>query len=350
MNIARHARVFLILATICFVHFRRAALGLESPPAREAFLKLIDKPRVDPKVEVSDPVEADGLKTSHFWFNSEADERVPGIVVYPANANARLPIVIAMHGTGGKKESNLGLLKKLALKGCAAVAIDGRFHGERVKDLPGTDHYNQAILNKFKSESKGFPLYWDTVYDIMRLIDVLSAREDLDGGRIGLIGFSKGGIETYFAAAADPRISVAVPCIGVQSFNWGLENDSWHARVNTVKSAFEGAVKSAGIEKPDTAFARTFFDKVVPGIYGQFDGPVMLPLIAPRPLLMINGDSDANTPLTGVNICAEKAKAAYAKAGAEDKFKQIVEPHTPHKVNEDALNEAVEFFAKHLGF
>ena len=41
---------------------------------------------------------------------------------------------------------------------------------------------------------------------------------------IGMIGFSKGGMETYLAAAVDPRIAVAVPCIGVQSFRWALDH------------------------------------------------------------------------------------------------------------------------------
>ncbi len=46
---------------------------------------------------------------------------------------------------------------------------------------------------------------------------------------------------------------------------------------------------------PDAAFVRKFYDRIVPEIYGEFDGPSMLPLIAPRPLLVVNGDSDART-------------------------------------------------------
>lgn len=349
MKIVNRSRIVCALALVVVAHCGIHARGLEAAPTREAFLKLIDRPRVDPKVDVGDPVEADGLKTSTFSYASEADERVPGIVIYPANAGVKLPCVIVMHGTGGNKEGEKGLLKKLALKGCLAIAIDARFHGERAKPLPGLEKYNQAIVSKFKGETKTFPFYWDTAYDVMRLIDILYARDDVDNSRIGLIGFSKGGIETYFIAAADPRVTVAIPCIGVQSFKWGLENDAWHNRVNTVKGAFLESAKITGVEKPDAAFAKTFFDKVVPGIYGEFDGPEMVPLIAPRPLLMINGDSDGNTPLPGVLICAEKVKAAYARLNASDKFKQIVEPKTAHKVTEDSHAEIMAFLEKHLG-
>ena len=82
--------------------------------------------------------------------------------------------------------------------------------------------------------------------------------------------------------------------------------------------------RSAGVEVPDAAFVRKFYDRVVPGINSDFDGPVMLTLIAPRPLLMINGDKDDKTPLPGVNLAADAARAAYHAAGVEDQFKQIV--------------------------
>jgi poly(3-hydroxybutyrate) depolymerase len=51
----------------------------------------------------------------------------------------------------------------------------------------------------------------------MRLIDYLDTRADVDPQRIGIYGVSKGGIEAYLAAAVDPRIQVAVPCIAVES-------------------------------------------------------------------------------------------------------------------------------------
>ncbi|MEI6234697.1 MAG: acetylxylan esterase [Planctomycetota bacterium] len=352
MTVIARFRLSLVWVGLCFVSIHLAAFGLESTPARDTFLKMIERPRVDPKVEVGEAVELDGYKSSTFSFDTEPGERVPGVAMYPATPNGKMPCVIVMHGTGNSKESKqvAAFMKSLALKGCMAVAIDARFHGERAKPLAGTEKYNQAILSKFKGESKSFPFFWDTVYDAMRLIDILCSRDEIDSSRIGVIGYSKGGIETYFLAAVDPRVSVAVPCIGVQSFKWGLENDAWHNRVNTVKTAFLGAAKVAGVEKPDAAFAKTFFDKVVPGIYGEYDGPEMLPLIAPRALLMINGDSDGNTPLPGVTICAEKAKAAYAKLNAADKFKQIIEPKTGHKVTDEATQEALDFFAKHLGF
>ena len=123
----------------------------------------------------------------------------------------------------------------------------------------------------------------------MRLVDYLETREDVDARRIGLTGISKGGMEAYLAAAVDPRIAVAVPLIGVQSFRWALDHGAWDSRAWTLREAVVAAASDAkaGI---DAAFMRKFYDRVAPGVRDQFDGPAMLPLIAPRPLLVINGD------------------------------------------------------------
>jgi dienelactone hydrolase len=183
----------------------------------------------------------------------------------------------------------------------------------------------------------------------MRLIDYLETRPDVDAGRIGAIGFSKGGMELYLAAAVDPRIRVSVPCIGVQSFRWALDHESWQSRVGTFQLAVDEAAQHQGAARVDADVVRKFYDRVAPGVYSDFDGPRMVPLIAPRPLLVINGDSDARTPLPGLQECVDAAKAAYRKAGAEGAFEFVLQPKTGHKVNPDALAGAVRWFERWLG-
>ena len=107
----------------------------------------------------------------------------------------------------------------------------------------------------------------------MRLVDYLETRDDVDKSRIGLFGVSKGGIETYLAAAVDERIAAAVPCIGLESFKWAVENNSWQSRIGTIQFAFDTAAKESGVTSPDGAFVKQFYDRVaLPGIDGEFDG------------------------------------------------------------------------------
>ena len=42
-----------------------------------------------------------------------------------------------------------------------------------------TKDYNNAIA-AFKDGDKGHPMYYDTVWDVMRLIDLLQARPEID--------------------------------------------------------------------------------------------------------------------------------------------------------------------------
>jgi len=311
----------------------------QSDPAsvRAHFLKIIERPRVPLNPELRPGQASQGLISTHFTFASEAGERVPGIIIRSEKSAGRRPAVIALHGTGDSKEGMLDVAAALAVRGFLAVVIDGRYHGERTKN-----GYDDAIFRAY-ANGKEHPFLYDTVWDVMRLIDYLETRDDVDPKRIGLIGISKGGMETYLAAAADPRIAVAIPCISVQSFRWALENNSWQARVGTIQSAVERAARGDH-STLNAQFVRSFYDRVVPGIYSEFDGPAMLPLIAPRPLMVINGDSDSLTPVPGVMLASNSASEAYGKAGAKDKFVLRVQKNTGHSVNGDSFRVAIDWF------
>jgi dienelactone hydrolase len=320
-----------------------------SPDVRADFLKLIDRPHVPLEPEVRELPTTRPLVEYHFTFAAEAQQRVPGILLKSDGAGRR-PVVIALHGTGGTKNDELPLMRELARRGMIAVAIDGRYHGERSKAGKGAADYDAAIVRAWeqKTQPPQHPLYFDTVWDVMRLVDYLQTRDDVDGERIGLYGVSKGGIETYLTAAVDPRVKVAVPCIGVQSFKWALDNNDWNGRIGTVQPAFDAIAKEAGIASPDTEFVRQFYNRVIPGIDGEFDGPAMVRLIAPRAMMIINGDTDDHTPLPGLQICLDAARDAYKSGGAEDHLAVRIQPKTGHKVNPDSQAAAVEWFAKWL--
>jgi dienelactone hydrolase len=316
------------------------------PNPRADFLKLIDRPRVALAPEVEKMSAANEFEEFHFSFAADASNRVPGILMESTNFSGRRPIIIALHGTGGSKNNMLALCRKLAEVGFIAVAIDGRYHGER-KSGKGETDYDDAIVRAFHGSGE-HPFYYDTVWDVMRLVDYLATRDDVDANRIGLIGISKGGIETYLAAAADPRIAVAVPCIGVESFRWALDYNDWQGRIGTIQNAFDTIAKESGVSQPNSAFVQKFYDRVVPGIYSEFDGPEMLALIAPRPLLVINSDSDIHTPLPGVQECVAAAEKIYAADDATNNFAVIIQKNTAHQVKPESERAAIDWFVKWL--
>jgi len=189
---------------------------------------------------------------------------------------------------------------------------------------------------------------YDTVWDVMRLVDYLQTRADVDPARIGVMGVSKGGTEAYLAAAVDPRLAAVVPIIGVQGFRWALDNDQWQARVSTFSPPIDRAARDEGVAKVDAAFVRRFYDRVSPGIYGDFDAGSMLALIAPRPVLVINGDSDARTPLPGVQEAVASAQRAYMKMGAGEKLGLYLQPDAGHVVTPVAELVMADWFVRWL--
>ena len=310
----RHIALLVLLATL--------PLAAQSSTAdkRAAFLKIVDAPRVDPRPEVQRrAAPAPGLIEEHFAISVESSQRVIGILVKREDATGRQPVVIQLHGTNGNKEQLRPRLIALANRGIIGIAIDGRYHGERSGEASSLGSpYASGIFNAFKT-GREHPFCYDTVLDVRRLIDYLETRPDIDPSRIGLGGFSKGGIETYLAAAVEPRIAAAVAGHGVQSFGWALDHGAWDSRAWTIREALTAA--AAESKSPvNPAFIKRFYDVVAPGIYSDFDGPAMLPLVAPRPLLIVNGDSDPRTPMAGVRASAAAAELAYKDAGAPEKF------------------------------
>ncbi len=263
-------------------------------------------PPLDPRLEP--PKSSGGIVEQDFSIASTASWRVPGTLRRPASAGGRLPVLICLHATGSDRTSGdvVSITTTMTGRGFLTVAISGRYFGRP----GGNDAYIAAMKAAYRSPGQDYPFLYDTVWDVVRTIDYLVTRDDVDPARIGLTGISKGGMETYLAAAVDPRVAAAAPIIGIQSFKWGLENDAFQARAQSLGGA---------VPDPNSAAsARMFYDRVAPGLVDRYDCPDMLPLIAPRPLIVLSGTRDARNAIRGVELAVEAARAAYTAAGAAD--------------------------------
>ncbi len=329
------------------------------PPAevKASFLKLLDRPKVPLAVKAGASKTEGDLIVETLTFASEkkadgTEERVPVLIVRPAKpAKKKLPAVVSLHGTGGTKESQKSMLTQLATKGIIGVAIDARYHGDRAGGAKGAKAYNEAIVRAWKEKDptkQEHPFYYDTCWDLWRLADYLQSRDDVDGDRLGMIGFSMGGIQAWLAGAADERYKVTIPAIGVQSFRWTLDNGKWQARANTIKAAHDAAAADLGESAVNAKVCQTLWNKVIPGILDKHDCPSMVRLFAGRPLLILNGELDPNCPLDGAKVAFASAEDAYKEAKASDKLKIMVASGVKHAVSEEQRKAALEWFEKWL--
>jgi dienelactone hydrolase len=330
------------------------------PPAdvKKAFLKLLDRPKVplDARVEaLTLKAKTDGLMHEQLTFASEkkADgtiERVPVLLVRPAKVDKKLPAVIVLHGTGGSAKSQVGFMTELAKRGIIGVAIDARYHGDRAGGAKGSAAYNQAIVRAWKTKSGDpmeHPFYYDTCWDLWRTVDYLATRPDVDADRLGMIGFSMGGIQTWLAASVDERVKVAVPAIAVQSFRWSLEKDQWQGRANTIKAAHAAAAQDLGETAVNQKVCRALWSKIIPGILDEFDCPSMLRLFADRSLLIVSGSQDKNCPIGGAKLAFAEAERAFKAAGANDKLRIMV-ADVGHTVTAEQRQAALDWFERWL--
>ena len=355
--------VILILACLVLVAGHPRAQTAPSPapePPSEVkadFLRIIDRPRVPLDVHhrgVKAPYR--NLITEKLDIASErrpdgSFERVPMLVVRPEGVEGRLPVVIVLHGTGGKKEGTWNWLEHLAHRGIMAVAIDGRYHGERDGGHADTSAYNNAIHHAFVAnlgEHQAHPWFYDNCWDVMRTVDYLVSRPDVDAARIGLTGTSKGGIEAFLTAAVDDRIKVVVPALAMQSFRWGLNHDRWQGRANSVQAAHEAVARELKQPEVNREVCQALWAKVLPGIRDAFDGPSMVRLLAGRPTLFLNGDRDPNCPIEGAEVAFDAARAAFHEVGADDRLEVMIAKETGHTVTWDQHQAGIDWFVTWL--
>jgi dienelactone hydrolase len=153
------------------------------------------------------------------------------------------------------------------------------------------------------------------VWDMMRSIDYLQSRPEVDPERIGMMGLSQGGTMTTYTAAIEPRIKAA-DIIGYLN--------PW-AEFGIANANFCGS-------------------QIVPEVYRYLDTHDIAGLIAPRPLLVEMGVHDTTFPIEDMLSGFEGVKRIYAAAEASEHLWADIHPGE----HAFAANKAFEFFHRYL--
>lgn len=142
----------------------------------------------------------------HVTVKSLGGIRVAGILAIPIQGESPArpwPVIISNPGYGSPQQS---VMLSECQRGYAILQVFPRGQGLSANywDLKGADKLTWQI-----DQPEGY--YYQGAYaDVMRMIDFVKTRSDLDSSRIALVGTSQGGGISLAVAAIDPRVKAVV--------------------------------------------------------------------------------------------------------------------------------------------
>ncbi len=274
-----------------------------------------------------------GYRREKFIIETRPGVALLGYLLTPKDAKGPLATMICVPGHGRGVDDIVGIDDKgrdrtdkagyqhdFALQvveaGMAAVAIEPMAFGCR-RDARSS---KRGLGNSACQPTAGAALLlgetmiaW-RAWDVVRTIDWIETRKELDAARVGLMGISGGGTVTSFTAALEPRIKAAM----ISGY------------LNTFK---------------DSIVAMSHcIDNYVPGILNWCENYDVASLIAPRPLYVESGTKDPIFPIEASKEAFAKVKQVYSALGAGDLAQQEVfeGDHFFHG------GGGIPFLAKHL--
>ncbi|MGI5898371.1 MAG: alpha/beta hydrolase [Christensenellales bacterium] len=172
----------------------------------------IPKKTVDLAPEHRGSLSHDGLIIEKWVFTAEEGSKVPCILYRPEGAQKPMPAVVITNGHGGSKNSLyiLYTAQLYAKMGLACLVYDTIGEEERhLNGEKGTRAHDDSCADKAASDS-GRIMLGKMIFDTMRALDFLEAREDIDKTRLGVVGNSLGGAVSAWMTALEGRLHSAI--------------------------------------------------------------------------------------------------------------------------------------------
>lgn len=288
-------------------------------------LELLDMLGLDP-LPVRTPLNvrlAGSIEKVDYTIEKLAFESVPGVfatanLYLPKSRSGPVPAVIYVCGHAVSPQGSKVIYQHHAItfarQGYACLIIDPIQIAETFALHHGV--YNLEMPDWY---ARGYTPAGVEVWNVIRALDYLETRPEVDKGKFGITGRSGGAAMSWFSAAVDPRLKVVAPVMG---------NSTYAANV------------AANTQ-------RGHCDCMFPINTYQHDLMTQGALIAPRPLYMMHGKQDTLFPVAGYEEFEARISTLYREYGAADKFKNTV-VDTGHKDSDFLREEALLWFDRYL--
>ena len=227
----------------------------------------------------------EGFRVEKLHFQSRPHLYVTGNLYLPreAKAGAKLPAVLYVCGHSGRgRDGNKAAFQHhgmwFATHGYVCLIIDTLQLGEIAAIHHGTYRYD-----RWWWQARGYTPAAVECWNGIRALDYLQGRPEVDPDRLAVTGISGGGAATFWIAAADERVKVAVPVSGMSD----LEDYVGDKVVNG---------------HCDCMFLINSF---------QWPWTDIAALIAPRPFLFENSGHDTIFPMNGNDRIRARLEQLY---------------------------------------
>jgi cephalosporin-C deacetylase-like acetyl esterase len=224
-----------------------------------------------------------GYRIEKLTYESAPGIVVPALLYVPENGLARKPALIMVDGAG--KAASSAAQERFARAGVIVLSIDARGLGET---RPPLDERANDFVRYFGDYNDGTTalmlgkaLAGMRAEDIVRGLDVLAARPDVDAARLFGYGKGAGAVPLLYAAAFDSRLR---------------------------RASFEGMLVSYE-SVVNQRIHRQVYEQIVPGALRDFDLPDVAASVAPRPVWLINAVNPLGNP-----VRADEVRRAYKGA------------------------------------
>ena len=271
------------------------------------------------KATVTGRLQRGELVVEKLHFQSRPQLYVTGNLYRPKEPSGKLPAVLyvcghANRGRDGSKSAYQHHGVWFATHGYVCLMIDTLQLGEIAAIHHGTYRYNRWWWH-----SRGYTPAGVECWNAVRAVDYLQTRPEVDGERIAVTGRSGGGACSFWLAAADERVKVAVPVSGMGDLD-----------VYVTDRVVNGHC--------DCMFLYNFH---------QWPWTYIAALVAPRPLLFANSDADRIFPMDGNDRVIERLRRLYGLLGKADLVDCFVN-RGGHRDTAELRSPAYRWMNRHL--
>lgn len=299
---------------------------------------------------------------AHLTVGTGPQAPVIRVVLYqPAQAKGRAPVLLHIgfspngpvlgdpgveegHGWDPKTQTRIPGAQATILKGFdprpflqRGLAVAHVYYGDIEPDYAwgATKGIRAAFPKTAAPDPWGAIGAWS--WGLSRIADWLQTRPGIDRQQIALSGASRLGKTVLWAAAQDPRFTLVMPLISGEA-GAALSRRNYGETIADLTDP----------KRYPYWFTPRYATHAADPNGSPVDSHMLLSLLAPRPVLLVNGATDTWSDPKGEQLAAEAARPVWTLLGAPDRLQTRTHPEG-HTVTPADLEAMAAFMAQQFG-